>query len=369
MDKELDECLDIIDNIDTTKQEYLERVNKDTWLVFSIYETINWWYLSINNKRLPKNKAFAEDWRETKSTTVYQRYETKELNKIFTDFIFAKRNRDIIEYNLFKRLRLKLVSFLSEFRIINHYISYLDYLLSWALLIINNKWILPDIHNGDEVMIIKGRHPMLEMVIGSANIVPNNVLFSPSSTFKCLTGINMGWKTIYMKMVGLLSLLAYCWLAIPAEEGSIGLMDNIFVRAGASDNFLREQSTFSLEMNELAYILNNYTRKSLILIDEIGRGTDVKDGYPIALASAENIINKKARCIFATHFHDIAQDIEWYDNAKNISVVIEIWEDGDLVITHNIVNWRNNNSFWLHIAQIAGLPQDVLSRAYQIKDK
>lgn len=367
---ELDSCLDVIDNIDVTKQEYLEQINQKTWLMFEVYETINWWYLSINNKKLPKDKSFTSEWRETKSTSVYQRYETNELNKIFTDYVLAKRNRDVIEYNLFKQLRFLLVAYLTEFRLMNNYISYLDYLLSWSLLVVNNKWVFPEIHNWQEVRIINWRHPMLEMVIGHSEIVQNHVFFSDSTSFKCLTGINMGGKTIYMKMMGLLSLLTHCGLPIPADEWYIGLMDNIYVRAGASDNFLKEQSTFSLEMNELSYILNNYTEKSLILIDEIGRGTDVKDGYPIALASAEDIINKKARCIFATHFHDISKDIEIYDNAKNMKVVINIFNNWELDITHKIIDWKSDeNSYGLHIAKISWLPIDVLNRAYEIKDK
>lgn len=365
-DKQLDEYIEAIEKIDENKSILLQKVINETSLPFSFFETTNSLLLTISGKKLPNTFSIPEWWREIKSTLTQRRFATKELDWLWSKYLLAEKYRNVYEYDLFKELRIEVLWYLPLIKEICQEVAEIDFLLS-AEQLLAFWWTLPTMHKWNEIHILEGKHPMLERVAG-LDIVANNVSLWGEKTYKCLTGMNMWGKTMYMKMLWIITLLAHMWFPIPAKEWYIGLVDNIYIRAWAADNFIKEQSTFRLEMEELSYIMNHYTDKSLILIDEVWRWTDIRDGYPIALAVSEDIIKHKARCIFATHFYDIAKDIQKFSNAGNIYVKIEEdwWE---IRFTHKIEEWflGDGNSYGLHIARLANIPSYIVERAEEIK--
>ncbi|HET9576132.1 MAG TPA: DNA mismatch repair protein MutS, partial [Nitrospira sp.] len=232
-----------------------------------------------------------------------------------------------------------------------------------------NRYVKPIIDESGSLRIHEGRHPVVEQLSSDLTFVPNDtVLDDDSNRLVILTGPNMAGKSTYLRQVALIVLLAQIGSFVPATEAHIGLVDRIFTRVGASDNLAAGQSTFMVEMMESAHILHCATRQSLILLDEIGRGTSTYDGLSIAWAIAEYIHDRQhlgARTLFATHYHEMTQLESLREGIKNFRVEVQE-RDGDVVFLRKIVRGGADRSYGIHVAKLAGLPPSVINRAQEV---
>jgi DNA mismatch repair protein MutS len=230
-------------------------------------------------------------------------------------------------------------------------------------------YVLPEVDSGDEIVIEDGRHPVIENVLEPGSFVPNYTgINGESEQIHIITGPNMAGKSTYLRQVGLIVLLAQMGSYVPARSARIGLVDRIFTRVGATDYLTLGQSTFLVEMIETANILNNATPKSLILLDEVGRGTSTFDGLSIAWAVAEYIHNTpqiSAKTLFATHYHELTELAQVLPRVKNYQVAVRQWED-EIIFLRKIVPGGCDDSYGIHVARLAGIPVRVLKRAKRI---
>jgi DNA mismatch repair protein MutS len=247
-------------------------------------------------------------------------------------------------------------------------IAQLDCLHNYAQVSYENNYCKPVIDDSHLLQILHGRHPVIEKSLKlGQNYTPNSTgMNSEKELIHIITGPNMSGKSSYLRQVGLIVLMGQIGCFVPAVEAHFGFIDKIFTRVGASDNIVGGESTFMVEMQEAANILNNATDRSLILLDEVGRGTATFDGISIAWAIAEFIHNSiKAKTLFATHYHELQQLENLYENIQNYQV--EVVESGkDVIFTHKLARGGSDNSFGIHVAKIAGLPKELIERAEEI---
>jgi DNA mismatch repair protein MutS len=247
-------------------------------------------------------------------------------------------------------------------------VAELDVLASLATLALERDYCRPEINDSGNMIITEGRHPVAELVSGK-NFIPNDLdLRSADKSFLLITGPNMGGKSTYIRQAALIALLAHAGSYVPAASASIGILDRIFTRVGSSDNVARGQSTFLVEMGETAKILHNCTSRSLIVLDEIGRGTSTLDGLSIAWAVSEFLLDGHAmrpKTLFATHYHELTKLAETYAWARNVRV--DVREFGDqIVFLYKIREGASDRSYGIHVARLAGLPETVIKRANEI---
>ena len=249
-------------------------------------------------------------------------------------------------------------------------IAKLDVLTSFANSAVENHYTCPILDDGEGFVVKNGRHPVLEQILPLGTYVANDIeLYANDSNktqFMILTGPNMAGKSTYMRQNALIAILAQIGSFVPADYAQIGIIDKIFTRVGASDDLTLGKSTFMVEMTETACILNNATEKSLILIDEIGRGTSTYDGVAIAWSVAEYIANQiKARCIFATHYHELNVMTKTYPQIKNYRITVSE-ENGKIEFLRKIVQGGASKSYGIQVAKMAGLPNFVISRSEEL---
>ncbi|MCK5221010.1 MAG: DNA mismatch repair protein MutS, partial [Candidatus Aminicenantes bacterium] len=243
----------------------------------------------------------------------------------------------------------------------------LDVLSAGGELAMGRNYIRPGINKNNEIVIKEGRHPVLETNTDN-NFIPNDTnLSSATDQILVITGPNMGGKSTYLRQNALIIILAQIGYFIPAEEASIGICDRIFTRIGASDSLIEGKSTFLVEMIETSVILNNITKRSLILLDEIGRGTSTFDGLSIAWSVIEYLhsIKEKPKTLFATHYHELTELSDVLGSVKNYHISVREWDD-NVVFLHKIVPGATDQSFGIHVAKIAGVPPAVIERAKDI---
>jgi DNA mismatch repair protein MutS len=240
----------------------------------------------------------------------------------------------------------------------------LDVLAGLAELAVSRQYCRPELADEPTLEIRDGRHPVLDQTLPPGSFVPNDAQLGPEAgTFLLVTGPNMGGKSIYLRQVALITLLAQMGSFVPARRARIGLADRIFTRVGASDEVNRGHSTFMVEMTEAANILNNATPRSLVILDEIGRGTSTYDGVSLAWAITEYLHNRVGcRSLFATHYHELAQLAESLPGLRNYNVLVREWRD-EIVFLHRIAAGSADRSYGIHVARLAGMPAEVLDRA------
>ena len=249
-------------------------------------------------------------------------------------------------------------------------LAVLDVLLSLAEVAVTNNYTCPQINTDGVIDIKDGRHPVVEALLDGAPFVPNDTLLDKDKN-RCsiITGPNMAGKSTYMRQIALIVLMAQIGSFVPARSANIGITDAIFTRVGASDDLATGQSTFMVEMNETAFILNSATEKSLILLDEIGRGTSTYDGVAIAWSVAEYIAtNIKARTIFATHYHELNVMSSLFPQIKNYRVTISE-NDGDIIFLRKVIEGSASKSYGIQVAKMAGLPRAVIKTAEDMMTK
>lgn len=295
-----------------------------------------------------------------------ERYITEELKEYESLIINAEEKLRDLEYQAFCRIREELIKNISRLKESAYCVSVIDSLLSLAEVSIKNNYIKPEITLKDEIHIVDGRHPVVEKSLGGELFIPNDTYINNSDyMISVITGPNMAGKSTYMRQVALIVLMAQMGCFVPAKSAKIGLVDKIFTRIGASDDLASGQSTFMVEMSEMAYILKNATSKSLLILDEVGRGTSTFDGLSIAWAVIEYIQKKiKAKTLFATHYHELAALKNLY-GIKNYKITVKERGD-DIIFLRKIVTGEADKSYGIQVAKLAGLPSSVIKRAREI---
>ncbi|MGL6154235.1 MAG: DNA mismatch repair protein MutS [Cetobacterium sp.] len=292
-----------------------------------------------------------------------ERYIIEELKEYEDKVINAKERIETLEYYLFRELYLQLKEEREILQDLAYKLAYLDVITNFAHIAIKNNYCKPEITEGFDLEILGGRHAIIERLIKSGDFVKNNVIFQKNKNMIILTGPNMSGKSTYMKQIALIIIMAHIGCYVPADYAKISLTDRVFTRIGASDDLLTGQSTFMLEMSEVANIVNSATKKSFIILDEIGRGTSTFDGISIATAITEYIHNNiGSKTIFATHYHELTQLEERLENSENFR--IEVKETGDeIIFSREIVKGGADKSYGIEVARLAGLPKEILDRA------
>lgn len=295
-----------------------------------------------------------------------ERYITDELKQKEELILSAEEKINSREETLFLELREKLSEWIGLLQKISDYLAEMDFYHALALSALSGNYIRPELNDSDRIEIRNGRHPVIEQILPSGKFVPNDTsVDTHRSQIHLITGPNMAGKSTYLRQVGQLVLMAQVGAYIPAESATIGLVDRIFTRVGATDKITLGQSTFLVEMNESANILNNCTEKSLILLDEIGRGTSTYDGLSIAWAVAEYLHEtegRQARTLFATHYHELTRLSERFKRIKNFQVAVKEWQD-QIIFIRKIIPGGCDDSYGIFVARLAGVPQEVTERA------
>ena len=295
-----------------------------------------------------------------------ERYIVEDL-KIYEEKVLnAKDKIENLEYHLFKEISEKIKNFRSILHELAYKLSYLDVVTNFAHIATKNSYIKPEITTEGDIEIIGGRHPIVEQLVGRENFVKNSIVLNNDKNLIILTGPNMSGKSTYMKQVALILIMAHMGCYVPAEYAKIGIVDKIFTRIGASDDLVTGQSTFMLEMSEVANIVNSSTKNSFIILDEIGRGTSTFDGISIATAITEYIHdNIQAKTIFATHYHELTQLESKLNKSANFR--IEVKEDEkEILFLREIVKGGADKSYGIEVARLAGLPKEILDRAKEM---
>ncbi len=295
-----------------------------------------------------------------------ERYITPELKERESAVLSAGERSKELEYELFQRVRDDVGKHTDRLQRSAEALAALDVLCCLATVAAEYRYVRPQIVEPCVLNVKEGRHPVLEQVLDE-EFVPNDVEMSPGeSSLLIITGPNMAGKSVYIRQTALIVLMAHMGSFVPAKSASLGLADRIFTRVGASDEQRRGQSTFMVEMIEVANILNNATGRSLIILDEVGRGTSTFDGVSIAWATAEYIHSRiGARTLFATHYHELAQLPNTSEGVANLNVAVREWQ-GELAFLHRVVPGATDRSYGIHVAQLAGVPEDVLERSRDI---
>ena len=331
------------------------------------YNKVFGYYIEVTNTH--KDKV-PEHFIRKQTLVNSERYITPELKDVEEKVLSAEEKSKTLEGELFEELRLYVAEFADEIQQIAAALAELDCLQCFAEVSFRNNYVRPEVNDEDVVDVKKGRHPVVEKTLPAGEpFIPNDIyLDNTEYQILMITGPNMAGKSIILRQTGLLVLMAQLGCFVPAEKATIGLVDKIFTRVGASDNLAAGESTFLVEMNEAANILNNATPKSLILLDEVGRGTSTFDGLSIAWSLSEYLHNKPevaAKTLFATHYHELNELESRYERIKNFNIKVKE-HDGKVIFMRKLVRGGTDHSYGIQVANMAGLPQVVIERAKEI---
>ena len=311
-------------------------------------------------------EAVPEDYIRKQTLVNCERYITDELKQLEGKVLGAQERIVSLEYELFSAVRKKIGEQYERTCYTSKSLASLDALCSLASVAVGNGYTRPDINNSEEIIIKDGRHPVIEKMLSDTPFVPNDTKLDCDSDRVCIiTGPNMAGKSTYMRQVALITIMAQLGSFVPASYASIGLVDSVFTRVGASDDLTAGQSTFMVEMSEVAEILQNSTSRSLIILDEIGRGTSTYDGMSIARAVVEYVADKKrlgAKTLFATHYHELTELEEENGSIKNYNIAVKK-KGEDIVFLRRIVRGPADGSYGIDVARLAGVPSAVVKRA------
>ena len=328
------------------------------------YNQVFGYYIEVTKTNLD---SVPGEYIRKQTLTNSERFITPELKERESQILNAQEQINDLEYELFCQIRQSVAAETERIQKVAAVVGMLDVLTALAYLATKRHYVRPIVNSEDEIIIKDGRHPVVEQLFTREGFVPNDTLLNcGEQMLHIITGPNMSGKSTYLRQTALIALMAQMGSFVPASAAKIGVADRIFTRVGASDNLVMGQSTFLVEMNETANILNNATERSLIILDEIGRGTSTFDGLSIAWAVAEYILLKiKAKTLFATHYHELIELPTKYPQARNYNVAVH--EDGAQVIfLRKVVEGGTDDSYGIHVARLAGLPVTVIERANEI---
>ncbi|MHC4888824.1 MAG: DNA mismatch repair protein MutS [Planctomycetota bacterium] len=330
------------------------------------YNKVFGYYIEISRSAADKVPA---DYVRKQTIKNAERYITDELKEYETQALSAEEKALELEQKLFEDIRRQSAQYVSRLQALADTLAQCDCLAALAYLARRRNYFRPKMTDGGELIINDGKHPVLAESLGP-EFVPNDIeLGGKAGDYLLVTGPNMSGKSTYIRQTALLILMAQAGSFIPAKDATIGLVDRIFTRVGASDELVRGQSTFMVEMTETANIINNATKKSLVILDEVGRGTSTYDGLALAWAITEYIANKiKCRTLFATHYHELTELAELFTNVKNCNVAVREWMD-EVVFLHKILSGGTDKSYGIHVAKLAGVPKSILDRSKEILEE
>ena len=330
------------------------------------------YFIEVSNSNLD---MVPDHYVRRQTLTNGERFITEELKKHESDVLSAQSKSLELEYKIFSDMREYSKEFVEPVREVSEAIANLDVLVSFAVCAIENKYVCPEVDESNTLYIKDGRHPVLEKILPMGQYVSNDLRLTADNhsqqetQFMILTGPNMAGKSTYMRQNALIVILAQIGSFVPCAAAKIGIVDKIFTRVGAVDDLSLGQSTFMVEMNETAFILNSATEKSLILLDEIGRGTSTYDGVAIAWSVAQYIAEKiKARTIFATHYHELNVMSSMFPQIKNYRITISE-NDGEIIFLRKVVEGSASKSYGIQVAKMAGLPASVIKTAEDMMTK
>ena len=331
------------------------------------YNNVFGYYIEVRN--LHKDKV-PETWIRKQTLVNAERYITQELKDYEEKILGAEEKILAIETRLFTELVFSLTDYIAAIQLNSNVIAQLDCLLSFSKVSSENKYVRPEINDSDVIEIKQGRHPVIEkqLPIGESYVANDVFLDGKTQQIIVVTGPNMSGKSALLRQTALITLMAQIGCFVPVESAKIGVVDKIFTRVGASDNISQGESTFMVEMNEAASILNNLSDRSLVLFDELGRGTSTYDGISIAWAIVEYIHEHgscKAKTLFATHYHELNEMEKTFNRIKNYNVSVKE-VDKKVIFLRKLVRGGSEHSFGIHVAKMAGMPQSIVKRADQI---
>ncbi|MHA2298706.1 MAG: DNA mismatch repair protein MutS [Candidatus Hodarchaeales archaeon] len=327
------------------------------------------YFFELTN-RAKKLGLVPTDYKIFRSLKNSTRYMNDELENLASKVLNAEEEIQKLEFELYNDVLEKISQELNKIKKNGVLISEIDVLANFADISANRNYCKPIVKDNTRLMIKRGRHPVVEQILPDGSFIPNDILLDTTdSRLLVVTGANMGGKSTYLRQVALNCIMAQIGCFIPADSAEIGIIDRIFTRVGVVDDITRNQSHFMVEMNETANILNNATSKSLILLDEIGRGTSTSTGLAIAWSVAKYLHSKvKAKTLFATHFHQLNAMEKYFHGTKNFHVTVKQEKSGRIVFLHEIRPGGTNESYGLEVATMAGIPSEVIEGAREIRD-
>lgn len=364
--QELDELRDIARNGKKYIAQIKDKLSEESGIpsLKIGYNKVFGYYIEVTNSH--KDKV-PEHFIRKQTLVNAERYITPELKEVEEKVLSAEERSKTLEFELFEEVRLYVAEFADEIQQIAHALAEIDCIQCFAEVAFKNNYAKPDVRDSEEIDIVKGRHPVVEKSLPLGEpFIPNDIqLSNGDQQIMIITGPNMAGKSIILRQTGLIVLMAQVGSFVPAESAIIGMVDKIFTRVGASDNLAAGESTFLVEMNEAANILNNATPRSLILLDEVGRGTSTFDGLSIAWSLAEYLHNQSsvaAKTLFATHYHELNELEQMYERIKNFNVQVKEHE-GKVIFLRKLVRGGADHSYGIQVANMAGLPAMVIDRA------
>jgi DNA mismatch repair protein MutS len=322
------------------------------------------YYIQVGNS---ETDAVPGEYEEIKTLKNAKRYTIPELDEREREILRLEQQRHELERELFEELRETVAARAEQLQSVGRALAETDVLAAFAVHAVRNDWTRPELTEGRELDVTAGRHPVVEQ---TTEFVPNDLRLDDGRRFLIVTGPNMSGKSTYMRQAALITLLAQVGSFVPASEARVGLVDGIFTRVGALDELAQGRSTFMIEMQELSNILHSASEDSLVILDEVGRGTATFDGISIAWAASEYIANRiGCKTLFATHYHELTQLGEELSTVENVHVAADGSDEDDVTFLRTIRDGPTNRSYGVHVADLAGVPEPVVDRAGEVLDR
>ncbi len=366
--KELDQILDLVVH-GASKLDALLKAEKEKHDLPKLkmgYNHVFGYYLELS--RAQQTKPLPEYYERRQSLANSERYTTPLLRELEEKILTASEKRNSLEYRLYQELREKVSHERERLVRMADILAHIDYWQSLAEGAVRNGWARPSLNNGNGLRIIQGRHPVVETVMGKASFIPNNLIMDMERRLILVTGPNMAGKSTVLRQTAIICIMAQMGSFVPAEEAEIGIADRIFSRVGASDNLAQGQSTFMVEMMETARILRQSGKRSLVILDEIGRGTSTFDGLALAWAVVEELARRAGggvRTLFATHYHELTGLANTIPGVCNMNIAVREW-NGEIVFLRRLIPGPADRSYGIEVAKLAGVPATVVQRAREI---
>lgn len=364
--KELDECIVLTEHGENLLQQLLEKEQESSGLSklkLGFNKVFGYYF------ELPKSLAVQAPYHFNRRQTLAncERYVTDQLKELEDRIFAASEQRKTLEYTLFLELRETMAKARPKFLFMAHVLAALDYWQGLADVARRFEWNRPELHTGFALEITAGRHPVVEAVQGAAGFIPNDLKLDENHKLLLITGPNMAGKSTVLRQSAIITIMAQMGSFVPAQEARIGLADRIFSRVGASDNLAQGQSTFMVEMTETARILRQASRHSLIILDEIGRGTSTFDGLALAWSVVEDLAGRSGgiRTLFATHYHELTSLEGVVPGVRNLNIAVKEW-GGDIIFLRRLVPGPADRSYGIEVAKLAGVPRSVVKRAQEL---
>ncbi len=365
---ELDELLDLVEHGENKLQALLldEQKKNDLPKLKLGYNRVFGYYFELS--RAQQTKPLPANFERRQSLANSERFSTPELRDLEEKIFNASEKRKSLEYRLYQELREMVAKERSRLVFMADLLAHIDYWQSLAEAAARCGWNRPVLNTGNAIRIVQGRHPVVEAVVGRASFIPNNLIMDEKRRLIIVTGPNMAGKSTVLRQTAILCIMAQMGSYVPAEEAEIGIVDRVFSRVGASDNLAQGQSTFMVEMMETARILRQAGRQSLVILDEIGRGTSTFDGLALAWSVVEELSRRAGggiRTLFATHYHELTSLENTLDGVCNMNIAVREW-NGEIVFLRRLIPGPADKSYGIEVARLAGVPMPVVQRAREI---